>query len=173
MFSKFIDSLELNSVTLVGHSFGGGIALNLAPINDRVSKLILIDSAGLSPNYFDSKFVYLLTLKTVRSFFLSRNKLLSLLILGDFLREVFKKFFSIPKVWNIVRKSIFHDAKTFEKIKQPTYIFWGNSDEIFSSQLAHKMAQLIGNSTLKFIDGNHDWLLLMPHDFYELVSEVV
>jgi len=69
IFSKFVDSLNLDKIILVGHSFGGGIALNLAPKNKKISKLILIDSAGLSLDYSTFKFMYLLVAKTFRGFF--------------------------------------------------------------------------------------------------------
>jgi pimeloyl-ACP methyl ester carboxylesterase len=44
-----IDALQLDTVTLVGHSLGGAIAINItvtAP--QRVANLVLVDSAGLS-----------------------------------------------------------------------------------------------------------------------------
>jgi pimeloyl-ACP methyl ester carboxylesterase len=44
-----IDALQLNTVALVGHSLGGAIAINTAVTDsERVTKLILVDSAGLS-----------------------------------------------------------------------------------------------------------------------------
>jgi len=80
-FSKFVDSLRFDKIILVGHSFGGGIALNLAPKNKKISKLILVDSAGLSPDYFPLKFMHLLIVKTFRGLFLFENKLMSLVII--------------------------------------------------------------------------------------------
>lgn len=44
-----IDALQLDTVTLVGHSLGGAIAINTTvTASDRVTNLILVDSAGLS-----------------------------------------------------------------------------------------------------------------------------
>ena len=44
-----IDALQLNTFTLVGHSLGGAIAINTtATASERVTNLILVDSAGLS-----------------------------------------------------------------------------------------------------------------------------
>jgi len=171
-FSKFIDSLNLDKIILVGHSFGGGIALNIAPKNKKISKLILIDSAGLSPDYSSFKLMYLLVSKTIRGLFLFENKLMSLAIIRDFFNELFRNFLSIPKIWKIVSNSIYGKSEVFGKIKQPTYIFWGNTDEIFPKKFAKKMEQLISNSKLEYIDGNHDWLLLMPQKFFNLISEV-
>lgn len=171
-FSKFIDSLKLDKITLVGHSFGGGIALNLAPKNKKISKLILVDSAGLSPDYSTLKFMYLLIAKTFRGFFLFKNKLMSLIILRDFFKEVFRNFLSMPKIWKIVSNSIYRKFDAFDKISQPTFIFWGNTDEIFPKKIAQKMDQLISNSKLEFVEGNHDWLLLMPQKFFNLICKV-
>jgi branched-chain amino acid transport system permease protein len=171
-FSKFIDSLNLDKIILVGHSFGGGIALNIAPKNNKISKLILIDSAGLSPDYSSFKFMNLLVAKTFRDFFLFRNKLISLAILRDFCKEVFRNFLSIPRIWEIVSNSIYSKSDVFDKINQPTFIFWGNSDEIFPKKFAQKMDRLISNSKLEYVEGNHDWSLLMPQKFFKLISKV-
>jgi pimeloyl-ACP methyl ester carboxylesterase len=47
---KFMDALKLQRVTLVGHSMGGQIALNIATrYAKRVSRLVLVSSTGLEP----------------------------------------------------------------------------------------------------------------------------
>ena len=171
-FSKFIDSLALENIVLVGHSFGGGIALHLAPKNNKISKLILVDSAGLLPEHSSIKFTLLLVYKTFRGFFLFENKAISIKIFRDFWIEVFRNFLYSPRIWKIVFNSIYGKSHVFEEIKQPTFIFWGNSDEIFPTKNAENMDSLISNSKLKYIKGNHDWLLLMPQQFFTLVSEV-
>ena len=44
-----IDALQLDTVTLIGHSLGGAIAINTtATAPQRVANLVLVDSAGLS-----------------------------------------------------------------------------------------------------------------------------
>ena len=121
-FSKFVDSLKLGKIILIGHSFGGGIALNLASKNRKISKLILIDSTGLSPKYSTLRYMYLLVAKTFRGFFLFGNKFVSLVILRDFFKEVFRNFLSIPRIWTIVSNSVYKESEVFNKIKQPTFI---------------------------------------------------
>ena len=171
-FSKFINYLKIDKVILVGHSFGGGIALHLAPKNKIISKLILIDSAGLPPDYSTSKLIYLLIAKTFHSLFLFENKSMSLVIIRDFFKEMFRNFLSIPKILNILSNSIYMKSDVFEIIKKPTFIFWGNIDEIFPKKFAQKMSRLISNSKLEYVEGNHDWVLLMPQKFFNLVSKV-
>jgi pimeloyl-ACP methyl ester carboxylesterase len=47
---KFMDALKLQRVTLVGHSMGGQIALNIATrYAKRVSRVVLVSSTGLEP----------------------------------------------------------------------------------------------------------------------------
>ncbi|MBU1110062.1 alpha/beta hydrolase [Patescibacteria group bacterium] len=171
-FSKFIATLSLDNIILVGHSFGGGIALNLALQNKKITKLILLDSAGIPPSYSALKMVSLLVIKTFRGLLLFENKLISLILLRDFATQLFRNFFSIHKIYRIVTNSFFREYDAFNKISQPTYIFWGNSDEIFSKNIAQKMNQLISNSRLEFVDGNHDWCLLMPQKLYNLICKV-
>jgi pimeloyl-ACP methyl ester carboxylesterase len=45
---QFLDAVEVNTVDLVGHSFGGWVALSMA-VEDpqRVTKLVLVDTMGL------------------------------------------------------------------------------------------------------------------------------
>jgi len=91
----------------------------------------------------------------------------------DFFKEVFIKFLSISKILKIVLNSIYTDFNKFDQIKQPTYIFWGNTDEIFSSKMGEVMNKAIGKSKLKFVEGNHDWPLLMPQKFFDLICKIV
>ncbi len=55
-FDKFLNELKLKNVTVIGYSFGGGVAFNLAAISKDVSKLILVNAAGQG-SYGKSDFV--------------------------------------------------------------------------------------------------------------------
>src|SRR3989344_1652415 len=47
LLKEFIRKLDLRKVCLVGHSFGGRVAIKLASVSrDLVHKLVLVDSAG-------------------------------------------------------------------------------------------------------------------------------
>lgn len=48
---KFLDTLELPHVTVVGHSIGGWVAMELAAAHpDRIARLVLVAPLGLEPN---------------------------------------------------------------------------------------------------------------------------
>ncbi len=66
-FKKFIDSLEIKKIIIIAHSFGGGIALNLASKSTNISHLILINSTGLEINYRLIYKLFLLSKKTLNN----------------------------------------------------------------------------------------------------------
>ena len=167
-FQHFINHLQLEDVTLVGHSFGGGISLSLAVMSQKVSKLVLIDSAGLTPNCTRLTFCRRLIKKTYTGFLI--NKSVSMDILKDFFKDSIRHWTSMSKVVATVSNSLYHQTVTFESISQPTYIFWGNADEVFPKRMAQTLNQLIKNSQLTYVAGNHDWLFFMPQKFSELMS---
>jgi 4,5:9,10-diseco-3-hydroxy-5,9,17-trioxoandrosta-1(10),2-diene-4-oate hydrolase len=48
---QFLDALEIPQVTMVGHSFGGWVAMHVASAHpDRVARLVLVAPLGLGPN---------------------------------------------------------------------------------------------------------------------------
>ncbi len=168
-FSQFIDSLGVDEIVVVGHSFGGGVALALASKNKKISKIILADTAGVAPNYSPLKLIFLLVRKTFLGFLIYKNKTISLLMVRDFFRGIFKNFFAIKRIWKIFIKSIYKEYHFFGKITQPTFIVWGNSDEIFPKENAQRINQLVKDSKIEYVSGNHDWPLLMPDSFFSLI----
>ncbi|MDP2860991.1 MAG: alpha/beta fold hydrolase, partial [bacterium] len=50
-FKIFIESLSLDKLAVIGHSFGGGVALAVAARTPKVTRLILANCAGLAPRY--------------------------------------------------------------------------------------------------------------------------
>lgn len=171
-FFEFIKFLNLRDFIVIGHSLGGGIALNLASKNDGVKNLILVDSAGKFSGYSEAKFRYKFYIeKTFFDLFHYGSILTFLLILNDFLVNRIKKFFQWPHIVKIMKKCLLSDFGEFQKIKAPTLILWGNQDEIFPPNLAKNINNEISNSTLRFTTGNHDWSLFKPNEFLDLLEQ--
>ena len=171
LFSLFIDDLHLQDIVVMGHSFGGGIALHLAAKCKKISRLVLIDSAGIAPKYSPWRLHTLLFIKTFRNLFLYKNTLVGLIIPRDTLLTA-RHFFSLGNIFKTVTKTLFSTSTAFSKITQPTAIRRGDSDEIFSPALAQDMQNNIPGSTLTYVHGNHDWCLFMPETFMMLVEEL-
>jgi len=171
---KFVSSLKLNNITLIGNSFGGGAALNLAARNRKISKLILISSAGIPPDYSKLRLYYLaLIKKPIVGLFVFRKVRACFRILRDFLLNILHHFSQLPLILKSINKSVYQEYFAFEKINIPTLILWSKKDEIFSQKMAQLFHQKIKNSQLKWVAGNHDWCLSEPQEFFDLVSGFV
>lgn len=147
---------------LVGHSFGGRIAIKLASEKpEGLKKLILIDSAGIRPKKTLKHFIFLFLAKIGKLFFLippflfcrnlARKVLYQLAGERDYyqakgvMRETLKK---------VIREDLRGDLK---KIKVPTLILWGAKDKMTPLVDGKLMNSLIVNSYLKvFPDSGHD-----------------
>lgn len=157
-FNSF--SKDLEKFFLLGHSFGGRIAIKFASkYSERIKGLILVSAAGLKPkkNYY----LEILTFPT-RVEILKR--IFSLPILSNFyslLREIFYRY--------ILRKTDYLKAKgamkeTFKKIieedltpllaqiQTPTLIIWGNKDKITPLKDAYFIKEKIKNSKLEILE---------------------
>lgn len=171
LFSQFVDDLNLNDIILIGHSFGGGIALELSTVNSKISKLVLVNSAGILPSYSKSKFFWLVFYKSVLNL-LYCNKFVALKIIVHFIQNIFWNLFSTPKKLNTVLKSIYTKFDGFEKIQIPTLIVWGEKDIVFPLEYASIFKNQISDSDIKYVDGGHDWLLLDPDTFSDLIKSI-
>ena len=51
-FCRFMEAMEINSATLIGHSYGGRVIIKLATrksIPFEIERIVLVDSAGILP----------------------------------------------------------------------------------------------------------------------------
>ena len=171
-FDEFIKSLNLKEFTTIGHSLGGGIALILASKNEKIKNLILIDSAGKSNGYSETKFRYKFYIeKTFYDLFHYKNFSTCLLIIKDFFKNRIKKSFQWSHIVKIMKKCLLTDFDESHKIKARTLILWGDQDEIFSPESAKIINKEIPGSTLKFVRGNHDWCLFKRNELLELIDQ--
>lgn len=152
----FIEKLDIQVYTLVGHSFGGRIAIKGEATNNlQAQKIILIGSAGIAIN---------------RTF---RNLILKLLAkIGGlityippliFWREGLRKrmysfigsdYLNTGKLketfLNIISEDLSASAK---KITTPTLLIWGESDTVTPLSDGKQLAGQIADSKLKVISG--------------------
>lgn len=150
LFGKF----NLQRVFLLGHSFGGRIAIKFTALYPlKIKKLILVSSAGIK---YEKTFWY---------FFISViakiGSKFSFLPFYSFFRKIFYKY--------ILRKTDYLEAKgvlkeTFKKIIEedlriylpqiivPTLIIWGKEDKFTPLSDAYLMKEKIKNSKLEILE---------------------
>jgi pimeloyl-ACP methyl ester carboxylesterase len=174
--SEFLRHLNIQGFGLLGHSFGGRIAIKFAADNlPGLNKLFLVASAGVTP----------------------RNKLR----IGTYkiATKIAKPIFSIPPLnifANLTRKIIYkvsgsHDyylqngymRQTFKntidedltpllsRIHSPTFIIWGDDDKMTPLSDARIMDKNIRNSKLTILEGgSHSPNVQMPKKLAETIA---
>ncbi len=165
LFMSFLESEGMDKVSLVGHSMGGAVALDLAlNFPERVDKLVLMDAAGMGSEIHWGL------------------RLLSLPVLGEVVCD-----FLWPMLWprvrsltrragmNIPNPSVHHGTPNsrgsiarllragvglrgqklwpanrdrLPGLQVPTLIIWGDRDELFPLSQAIAARRLIPNSRL-------------------------
>jgi pimeloyl-ACP methyl ester carboxylesterase len=161
-YGELFDRLELGKAVLVGHSFGGMLACEIAAaMPERVSRLILIDPVGLWRDDLP-----------VRNWMILSPAELRAALFADGAGEVAQKFFGLPTetaaridaqvsliwsqactgkfVWPIPDKGL---KKRIHRIATPTLIVWGKADGVIAPAYAGEFARRIANSRVEMIEG--------------------
>ena len=142
---ELIEYYSMKDVVLVGHSFGGRVAILLASRNNNIKSIVLVDSAGLKPRFSLKKFFKKTTYRLKKALKMDVSKCGSAdyrQLSGD-MRETFK---------NIVN---FHLDFCLKDIRCSTLIIWGKRDKDTPPYMARRLRKRIYNSGLVFLKGGH------------------
>ncbi len=152
---SYMDANKIMTATVLGHSFGGRICLQLASkFPTRIDNLILIDSAGLKPI---RSFLSNIRMRKIRLIggsiyilkkFISKNKFQSLYnwYSKKFGSADFKNAGDLKQVLvKTVTENLEENAKT---IMKNTLILWGENDTSTPLYMAKLLHRYIVNSTL-------------------------
>lgn len=149
------DGLGAETFVLVGHSFGGRVAVELAAAHgERVRALVLVDAAGLRPRRKPSYF-----------FRVALHKLLKRL------GKAGLKGSSDYRALSPVMKATFVNVVNYDQTPQlahiacPTAVFWGRDDRDTPVYMAKKFLRGIRDSALFMLDGGHFAYLSDPTFF--------
>ena len=167
----------VNETIIIGHSFGGRIAIKYAvKYPEKVSKLILTGAAGIKHS---------LTIKQKILFILAKaGKILFSLPVISYLQKPAKKIlYKIARVKDYqeaslkmkkVMKNVLDEDLTscLEKIKTATLLVWGRLDKTTPLSDGKIMNQKIKNSKLVIIDdANHSLPYQRPKEFIKTIFE--
>ena len=165
---NLIQKLQLKNPVLIGHSFGGRIAVKLISLNPKlVSKLILVDSAGLKSGSKNIIRILAGFLKPLFRLPLLKNfrpPLLKIIASDDYLAAgplapVFK---------NILAENL---RPLLAKITAPTLVIWGENDTVTPLAAAEIFNREIRNSRLAVIkNAGHFPFFDQPEEFIKILT---
>jgi pimeloyl-ACP methyl ester carboxylesterase len=151
-------------VILLGHSFGGQIAIRYTSLNlEKVAKLILIDSAGIidkRPKKVIKRKIFWLLAKLGKKVLFPLDKR-GRPKAGGFFRNLLYKlaregdYKNAPPLMRKVMQNVINQEVTQEAatITCPTLIIWGQNDQATPLYMGEKYHQLIKQSQLKIVNG--------------------
>ncbi len=167
MVTKLVGNLEINKYTVIGHSFGGRVALELGNLAE---KIVLIDSAGIKPRLSIRRKINILRYKLKKS--LARCGLISPHRLAHYGSEEYKTLSQVMKQTfvNIVN----YDQKhLLSSIQSPTLIVWGDKDADTPLYMAKILNKRLPHSELVVLNGNHFVYLDKADDITRLIDDFV
>lgn len=171
----FMESNNINKPILVGHSFGGKVALAYTlKKENKVQNLILVNSSGLKPKNTLKKVVLIVPTKTF-------GLLFSLPVLNKVkspIRSIYYRF--------VVRERDYLRSKELQetlknvlkvnlddqigKINVDTLLIWGENDSYTPLWMGERFSKLLPNARLEVIQGaKHNLPLVNP----QIVSSMI
>jgi pimeloyl-ACP methyl ester carboxylesterase len=160
----FINKLGLPKVVLVGHSFGGSIAIKLAIEKpELISRLILVDSAGVRSKNRRKTFI-----KSISQFV---KPIFKIGFLQNVRRKIYHQigsdYLELPLMQETYKKIISEDlSEILGNIKPPTFLIWGANDRETPLVEAEFMKREIPDSQLHIIShAGHFCFLDQPVKF--------
>jgi len=172
---KFIDENKLSHLSIVGHSYGGGVALICALLLEReglhkLDKLVLLDSVAYRQEI--PLFIELLATPILGSLVANtlpeniqvRNVLEKAYYNDSLITDEIVEAYSEPlkdknaisamlaTAHSIIPSNIDVISLEYANLKVPTKLVWGRDDEIVPLKIGEKLNKSIHESTLDVID---------------------
>jgi len=172
---------EKKKSVLIGHSFGGKIAIRYAiKYPEKIDKLILTGAAGIKNKLTIKQKIFSILGKTGKLIF-------SFPVINNFQKPVYKIFSKIarsrkkdyyyasPKMKEIMKNILAEEITDYlDKIKTPTLLVWGKKDMTTPPSDGKLMNERIENSKLIITDdANHSLPYQKPKEFAKIVEEFI
>jgi pimeloyl-ACP methyl ester carboxylesterase len=175
LLAELIEEKDLRDLTLVGHSFGGGVALLLAleanqRLEGRISRLVLLDSIAYPQNIpvffrlLDVPLVSQLGVRMVPPTVQTRVAL-RIAYFDDSkidpeeveayaapLKTAAGKHAMIHSARQIVPEDIAELSERYKTIELPTLILWCDHDRIVPLEVGLKLRRTLPNSSLRLVE---------------------
>jgi pimeloyl-ACP methyl ester carboxylesterase len=154
---QFMEEHKIERADILGHSFGGRIAIRLAKLApQRLNRIILINSAGLQRTIHGKALLRSKIAKTSAQVckFLDRSFGLNTFQEWHVPRFASRDYRNAGELKNIFVKTVNEDLSDIAKnIESPVLLLWGEKDAETPVEIAKRYADLIPKSTLVVLPG--------------------
>ena len=173
-----LDTLGLDRVHLVGHSFGGWLAADIATTCPHVvHRLVLVDAVGLKPQHSDILDVFIITPEEIQAKAFYKPEQVpewERLYGSDPTPEAAERAEdALETLVRLCWKPYMHDPRLpalLPRLTCPTLIVWGREDAIVPLECGELYQQAIANAQLIVIDEcGHSPQIEKPQAFADAV----
>ncbi|OGE26268.1 hypothetical protein A3C26_03705 [Candidatus Daviesbacteria bacterium RIFCSPHIGHO2_02_FULL_39_12] len=153
ILSGFIKKNDIKNSIVLGHSFGGKVAIRLAGHYPKlINKLILIGSSGIKPDP-SIKRLLIYPLAKIIHFFVPDIFNLKTQIRKKFYRRIESDYEDAGLMKTSLIRTLNEDLTSdLSHIKAETLIIWGGEDRAVPLKYGKRMYQLIKNSNLVVLE---------------------
>lgn len=176
-FCKFLQALDIQSATLIGHSYGGRVIIKLASREQlpfQIEKIVLIDSAGILPKKTFVQKVRIRKYKILKKLF--NFKVIYALfpeIIDDWRNRQGSADYrnASPMMRQCMVRAVNEDlTQLLPLIKQDTLLIWGDLDTATPIADARLMEEMIPQAGLVVLEGcGHFSYLEQPGTFRNIM----
>jgi pimeloyl-ACP methyl ester carboxylesterase len=179
LVKKISDVLGLKKIILIGHSFGGRIAIKFSvKYPQMLEALILTGAAGIKHSPTIKQKIFFILAKTGKAVFalplVNRLEKPAQRLLYRAARE--KDYYQAQGIVRETFKKVIDEdlSPCLEKIKIPTLLIWGRNDHSTPVADGRLMSLKIINCKLKIVDeANHSLPYQIPEKFAKIVMEFI
>ena len=181
--ADLLDAIDVHEpVVMVGHSFGGGVAVRFAHDHrERVRSLVLVNSVGGSA-WRQGRTLRSITERPLWDwglhfpgdiFPLRQATRVLPVVAEDLLPNIVRNPRAIVKVANLARRAdLRSELEALRDSGLPISILWGKRDGIIPRESFEALCVASGvEGTV--VDGSHSWLLADPRHFGEVITNDV
>lgn len=165
----FVNKLELKKFHLIGHSFGGAVAIALAAaLRDRPSSLSLVASAGIPLGSLQE---VLLQRSIEIPAQIGEMKLepVSQVVRALLYNCFFNPQYVIQAIWIALEKDV---RPLLSQIECPSLVLWGENDLLIPLKLGQELARGIKGSQMRVLEGEyHEWIVFHPEKLAAIIFE--
>lgn len=173
---RFLETMQLTGVHLLGNSLGGHVALvHTLKTPERVKSLILTGSSGLFENGMGDSYpkrgdYEYIKNKTALTFY---DPAMATKELVDEVFSITSSRLKVIKIIALAKSAIRNNlGEELNQIKMPTLLIWGKNDTITPPFVAEEFKKLIPNSELYFIDKcGHAPMMEVPDEFNAILHK--
>jgi pimeloyl-ACP methyl ester carboxylesterase len=181
---EFLDTAGVaGPVTLVGHSFGGGVAIRVAhDIPDRVARLIVVNSIGGSAWCHDRGVLRSMRERPLWDWGLHLQadlwpvrQLTRVIpvIVEDTVPNLLRNPRAIWRVAHLARTAdLTAELEELKRRQLPVTVLWGQRDTVITQASSESLRAALGNPPSITVPGNHMWLLADPDAFAEAMTNI-